>query len=1237
MLLPGLIAFVSLLGEEISCGRSVWAQESRLKFDRLSLEHGLSQSAVLCILQDRKGFMWFGTQDGLNKYDGYNFTVYKHDALDSNSLSENSILSIFEDSRGAGLWIGTNGGGLNRFDRDSGRFTRYVHDPDNPHSLSHNAVYSIYENHAGTLWIGTWGGGLNKLDPNNPTRFVRYVHDPNDPHSLSDNTVYSIYEDHARTLWIGTANGLNKLDRSREEFTRFVNDPHDPQSLSHNAVWSIYASPPAADRPAALWIGTRGGGLNRFDPSTGKFARFVHDPKNPFSLSQNDVRAIYQDAFGALWIGTLGGLNKLPSTSSEQTPSAVDSGDEKTEKFIHFVNDPNDPHSLSFDRILSIYENSASRNTLWIGTWGGGLNKFDRGQEKFSHFVNDPKNPNSLSNNGVWTFYEDSSNGLLWIGTDGGGLNRYDPEQKQFTHFLHDAKNAKSLSHDAVWAIHKSQNNTLWIGTDGGLDKLETPGAAFKELNGASAQFAHYVHDPDNPNSLSSNRVRCLYEDHTGILWIGTRDGLNRFDRATGKFTRFVNDPNDPRSLSHNHIWCIYEDHTGALWIGTSGGGLNRFDPDFPAKKIITNRDSSLKAPNGKSGQFTRFVNDPDNPHSLSHNRIFSIHEDSAVPQSGIWIGTDGGGLNQFDRATERFTHYTEKDGLPNNVIYGILEDDNGHLWLSTNKGLSRFDPPTKTFRNYDINDGLQSNEFNQGAYYKSAAAPGRMYFGGLNGFNAFYPNRVKDDTQPPPVAITAFKIFDKTIKLDRTLDNLKALALSYRDNFFSFEFAALHYANPPKNQYAYRLEGFDRDWIYCGARRYASYTNLDPGKYVFRVKGSNNDGVWNEEGTAIAITIAPPWWRTRWAYALSALALLAGLFAVDRLQRRRVIQKERARAEIREAELRAQTAEAQAKILQAENERKELALQKTTELKAAYQALAEAHQHLKATQAQLVQAEKLASLGQLTAGIAHEMRNPLNFVTNFALLSLDLTKELRDMLAAQNDKLDAEAQTSVQEVLQLLDQNVSKIDEHSKRADRIVKGMLMHSRGEKGERRPADINAILDEYVMLGYHGMRGLEATFNIKIEKEYDPAIGRVEVFPQDLSRVFLNLVNNACYATHEKAKGREGEGASGRKGEIEAPTLPLTHSPIQPYTPTLSVRTKNLGDKIEIRIRDNGLGIPQHIVDKIFNPFFTTKPAGQGTGLGLSISYDIIVQEHGGELRVETEEGKFTEFVVRLPKA
>jgi signal transduction histidine kinase len=657
------------------------------------------------------------------------------------------------------------------------------------------------------------------------------------------------------------------------------------------------------------------------------------------------------------------------------------------------------------------------------------------------------------------------------------------------------------------------------------------------------------------------------------------------------------------------------------LWIGTLSEGLNKFDRE-------------KETPTGVA--FTRYQHDPDNPNSLSHNSVWSIYED----RSGVlWIGTHGG-LNQFDRDQEKFTHYREKDGLPNDCIYGILEDDHGNLWLSTNNGLSKFNAQTKEFKNYDVGDGLQSKEYSTFAYYRSALS-GEMFFGGVNGFNAFHPDSVKDNPYIPPVVITALARYNtddvagKPI-VEKGIAETPKIELSYKDNILTFEFAALNYRNTFKNQYAYKLEGFNDNWIQLGTKREVTFTNLDPGEYTLRVKGSNNDGVWNEEGASLKITITPPWWRTRWAYSIYALLVIAGVSATDRFQRRRLLAKELVQAQIREAELHAQTAEAQAKALQAENARKEVELQKAAELKAAYQELDAAHTNLKATQQQLITQEKLASLGQLTAGIAHEIKNPLNFVNNFAALSVDLAKELREEMAKIEDSgskiVDRESFASVEAILETLIQNAEKINHHGKRADSIVKSMMQHARGSSHERELVDINQLLDEAVNLVYHGMRANDASFNITIEKDYDETIGKLEVVPQDISRVFLNIVNNACYATYLKA--RTGAGVNGEKGK--APILPVSDSPIPTFTPTLSIATQNLGDKIEIRIRDNGNGIPAEIREKIFTPFFTTKPTGQGTGLGLSISHDIIVQQHRGEIKVETEEGKFTEFVVRLPR-
>ncbi len=830
------------------------AQNRPVKFERLSREQGLSQSSVRCIMQDRQGFMWFGTEDGLNKYDGYNFTVYKHDALDSTSLSDNLVTSIYEDSASRNtLWIGTMGGGLNKFDREKEQFTHYVNDPKNPHSPSNHSIRSIYEDRAGTLWIGTEGGGLNKFD-RGKEQFIRcYVNDPKNPHSLSNNIIWSIYEDRAGTLWIGTEGGLNKFDREKEQFTHYVNDPNNPYSLSNNIIASIYED--SASRNT-LWIGTRNG-LNRFDRERAQFTRFVNDPKNPLSLGENDIGPIYEDQAGTLWIGTWGGgLNKL---------------DREKEQFIRFVNDPNNPHSLSDNFVFSLYIDYSG--ILWIGTWQGGLNKFDHKKEQFTHYVNDPKNPHSLSYNSIASIYEDRA-GTFWIGTWGGGLNKFDREKEQFTHFVNDPNNPHSLSNNIIFSILEDSlatagRNTLWIGTlGGGLNKLVlNPAAGGGEgSDREKAQFTHYLNDPKNPHSLSNNSIWSIYADHSGTLWIGTSGGgLNKFDREKEQFTHYINDPNNPYSLSDNAVMSIYEDNAGTLWIGTGGGGLNKFDHE--------------------KEQFIHYVNDPKNPHSLSNNIIPSIYEDHA---GTLWIATLGG-LNKFDHESGRFTRYTEKDGLPNNGVIGILEDNNGHLWLSTNKGISCFDPPRlagKTFRNYDVGDGLQSNEFNAWAYHKSKS--GEMFFGGINGFNVFHPDSIKDNPYLPPVVITAFKRYntDETAELaieEKGISVKPAIKLTYKDNFLLFEFAALSFRRPEKNQYAYKLEGYSDKWIHLGTKRDVTFTNLDPGEYTLRVKGSNNDGVWNEEGTSIKITITPPWWKTWWAYMLYGLMFAGAVFGYIR------------------------------------------------------------------------------------------------------------------------------------------------------------------------------------------------------------------------------------------------------------------------------------------------------------------------------------------------------------------
>jgi len=819
----------------------MYSQHDKIRFEHITFQEGLLQSSIYTVLQDSKGFMWFGTESGVNRYDGYNFIVYSSDVKNPKSLSNNWVYSIYEDHLG-NIWIGTDSG-LNRFNREKEIFTRYLHDSEKPNSLSNNKIFTIFEDKSGSLWIGT-DNGLNKFERKNES-FKRYQFDSENPQSLSNNHIRSILEDTSGNLWIGTDNGLNRFNQKEETWFRLQSDPKDTKSLSHNSINSI-----CEDSLGLLWVGTDRG-LNRFDPRTGNFMQYKHIANDSKSLSDDWIRVVYQDRFGILWIGTnKGGLNRFEREKGE---------------FICHKADPHNPYSLSSDRIYSICEDRSG--VIWVGTYGGGICKSDRKTKRFKLFTHDPKNPNSLSHMFVRSFYEDQS-GTLWVGTDGGGLNKYDQGKDQFIRYRHNLKDPASLSNDRVFSIVKDFSGVFWIGTyGGGLNR-------FDPNNG---KFTSYRHSPTDPNTLSDDRIRVIYEGSPGVLWIGTDGGgLNKFETGKRIFTRYRHDPSDPNSLSNDRAWSILKSDSGSLWIATFGGGLNKFDP-------------------GKS-QFFHYRFDPDDPKSLSSDYITTLCKD----RSGIlWIGSNGEGLIRLDSQRETFSNYTESEGLAGNVIYGILEDDEENLWISSNCGLSKFNPQAETFRNYDASDGLQSNEFNGGSRYKSPK--GELFFGGVNGFNRFYPETIKDNLHIPQVVITDLQIFNKSVPigkmkngrsiLTRSISETREIEVTYKDNMLSFEFAALHYVFPEKNKYAYIMEGFNKDWLYTDAnKRFASYTNLDPGKYVFRVKASNNDGVWNEEGTSLKITITPPFWKTWWFQSLSIFFILVMIFIGIRFNSRRLI-----------------------------------------------------------------------------------------------------------------------------------------------------------------------------------------------------------------------------------------------------------------------------------------------------------------------------------------------------------
>ncbi len=787
-----------------------------LEFEHISSKQGLSQNTVFCILQDNQGFMWFCTEDGLNKYDGYNFTIFRHDHEDPNSLSDSRILSIFQDRSGV-LWVGTANGGLNKFDLEANQITRYQNDPDDQHSISNNRVLSIFEDQDGVLWVGT-EYGLNRF-VRETQNFIRYQNDTNDPKSLSGDSVQVIYQDHVGTLWFGTSDGLNRFNPDEELFTHYQNDPNNEYSLSHNSVRAIYQ-----DSEGALWIGTDNG-LNKLQSGSERFIRFEGGINNASGLSSTEISSIFEDSSGVLWIGTVGGgLNFF---------------DRESETFSNYQNDSHDPFSLSNNFVISIFQDR--EGWLWFGTAAGGLNKLDIDKRVFTHYQHDPDNPNSLSDNWVRSFYEDPS-GTIWIGTGGGGLNQFDPENERFTHYVNNPSNPDSLSNNHVSQISQDSEGMLWVGTGRGIDKLDP----------STGIFTHYQHDPDDSSSLSeNNNVWTIIEDKNGVLWVGTNGGgLDRFDRETEAFTRYRHDPKDPQSLIHNDVWNIIQTQDGTLWIST-GDGLDRYEPETES--------------------FTHYQNDPDNPSSLSHNFVGGLLE---IQNDVLWIGTVGGGLNKLDRASEKFTHFRRKEGLPSDVVMGIIDDDQGNIWISSINGLTKFDPRTEAFQNYNELDGLHFKGFNGGALIKSS--DGRIYAGGLEGFITFYPDQIHNNPYTPPIVVSKIYLDGEEIFTDLPSGDVKEIKLEWPIDAFEFEYAALSYTNPDENQYSYYLEGLEESWNEVGTRRYGRYTSLPGGTYTLHIKGSNNDGLWNETGTMVNITVVPPYWETWW-FRGAVLLLLVG------------------------------------------------------------------------------------------------------------------------------------------------------------------------------------------------------------------------------------------------------------------------------------------------------------------------------------------------------------------------
>ena len=824
-----MVRFILLLVLQAGLISMVWGQTGKdLRFENISVNDGLSQSTGRVVIQDSKGFIWIGTQDGLNKFDGRSFMVYNNDPLDTNSMSDNFIQDITEDEDGI-LWIGYNTGGMDRFDPDNEIFTHYKNRPGDTTSISSNNVNHIYIDRAGTMWVGTTNGVNIFISETGVFQRINF--------SGTDNSTpftNCFYEDRQNRFWIGTAgSGLVEYNRASGRIVnQYQNDP-SANSLSSNAILSVLE-----DSYGEFWVATANMGLNRLDRETGHVDVFVSDPDDPGSISDNYLFKLLETAYGdnILWIGTQnGGINRFNRDS---------------ETFTSYQNDPNDPFSISNNIVFSM--TASTDGTMWIGSGGGGIHKFSLRKPKFQHY----KYPGNVLGNFVWEIFDDRQ-GRVWIGSQGFGLFTFNRQSHEFNHYLFDPIDPELSRTYNVMSVVESEDGTLWIATSlNGLFRVNEKKGICK----------NYRFDPQDNTGIPSNNMRVVYESSDGSIWMGfNRGGLSRLVKNTERFTLYTRDPSDSTNLIFNVVFSLYEDREKYIWVGTYGGGLNRLDP--------------------ATGNFIGYVHDPNNPQSISNNRIRCIFEDR---HGTLWVGTDHG-LNKMDKETGQFTAYTTKDGLPNNVIYSILPDQQGNFWLSTNRGLSKFNLADLSFRNYDEEDGLQSNEFNTGAYHLSES--GEMFFGGINGFNIFHPDSIRENVFIPPVLITSFKLFNKPVKigqdspLKKSITETKEIILTHRQNFVSFEFAAFNYINAEKNQYKYMLEGVDPDWVEAGNRRFADYPGLQPGNYTFRVLGSNNDGTWNNEGDKIQLIIRPPWWRSIPAYIIYALLLVFIIYGYTRIR----------------------------------------------------------------------------------------------------------------------------------------------------------------------------------------------------------------------------------------------------------------------------------------------------------------------------------------------------------------
>jgi len=1212
-----------------SLGAGTASALENVRFNQASVEDGLSQGSAQAIAQDREGFIWIGTQQGLNRYDGYEFVTYFHDPADEHSLSHDWIWALHVAADG-GLWVGTKDGGLDRFDPATARVERHSF-PAGTDGVRPD-VRAIVSDGDGRIWAGSDGGGVIRLDPSSG-RTRQFLADAgpsdgsvptaaSDPSALSSNRVKALHVDASGYIWVGTdGGGLNRIDPVRESVTRIA--------LSGELDARVRSI--VSDGRGLLWIGTNEHGLYLLDPETGVTRRYLHADDQAGSLSSDSIRALFVDSSLQLWVGTHShGVNRL---------------DPAGESFTHIRHEPANSRSLSDDHATAIFEDRGG--VIWIGTHDG-LNTWNPLTGAFSTFRRYEDAPGSLSSNMAQAFAR-NADGRLLVGTSGGGVDAVDLTTG-YAERIDLVEGRTALSDDRVFSLVARPNGEIWAGTRaGGLNHFDP----------VSGRWSVYRNDPEDPGSLSFDGVTSLHEDDDGTLWVGTYlGGLNRFDETSGTFAHFRHDPDDPQSLCSDRVVAIMRGHAGRLWIGTHGGGLCWLDP--------------------ATGTFTAVRHDPAAAESLSSNDAWAFVED---PAGNLWVGTSDGGLNLWraadrDAGVVRFTHIGERAGLASPIVYGLLADARGRIWAAGNRGITRVDGATLKTRQYTALDGLQGNEFNFGAAYRSAT--GQLFFGGTQGFTGFFPERIGINANPPRVALTRFQRNYETESIERRTNEDGALVLKHTDQHVTFEYAGLDFTSPQANRYEHRLDGFDTGWVSDDGRHRVTYTNLKPGNYELRVRASNNDGVWSVDELTVPIVMRPAPWATWWAQSAYVLALVLSLYLVWRLHDRklaRVAEMNRVQASLiheiterqtREAELMRTRRRAQRYLDVVEviilaldrdgtvtlvNQKGVRVLgypeeeiigrnfydwfvpdeyadevrdrfehvdqyaysESPVKPKEGSERMIAWHTittppvddegepggllisgtdvtQIRNLEQQLRDAQKMEALGTLARGVAHDFNNILSSILGYAELSMS---QLHD-----TDK--------VAEYLEKLESSVG-------RARDLIARILAFGRGGGQAPRPVRVQDAAVEALELLKPVLPA-----NIRVEDCLELDAGAVLADPTQLVQVVLNLCTNAAQALNESGGVLRVEVCGHHVGIEEARSSAV-------LVP---------GPHVRLSVIDNGPGMDDFTLSRIFDPFFTTRTRDEGTGLGLAVVHGIVTQLHG-TVRVYSEPGEGARFDVFLP--